>query len=95
VRKSQTKPVDCPIWSDDAHLTLAVCLLYVWLLRIGRQVIKAGQRAWVDRNDRRDLSLFQIGLRTIDRKLRSLRPSPFRYRPRHFCRVARCTITNA
>lgn len=52
-----------------SRLTLAVCLLYVWLLRTGRQVIKAGRRAWVDRNDRRDLSLFQIGLRTIERLL--------------------------
>jgi hypothetical protein len=52
-----------------SRLTLAVCLLYVWLLRTGRAAIKAGRRAWVDRNDRRDLSLFQIGLRTIDRLL--------------------------
>ena len=52
-----------------SRLTLAVCLLYVWLLRTGQQVIKAGQRPWVDRNERRDLSLFQIGLRTIARKL--------------------------
>lgn len=51
------------------RLTLAVCLLYVWLLATGRRVIKAGQRAWVERNDRRDLCLFQIGWRTIDRLL--------------------------
>jgi hypothetical protein len=38
-------------------------------LRTGRRVIKAGQRPWVDRNERRDLSLFQIGWRTIERKL--------------------------
>lgn len=52
-----------------ARLTLAVCLLYVWLLRTGRQAIKAGLRSQVDRNDRRDLSLFQIGWRTIERLL--------------------------
>jgi hypothetical protein len=52
-----------------SRLTLAVCLLYVWLLATGRRVIKAGQRAWVDRNDRRDLCLFQIGWRTTERHL--------------------------
>lgn len=67
-----------------SRLTLAVCLLYVCLLRTGRHVIKAGRRAWVDRHDRRDLSLFQIGLRTLDRLLAldlpftvSVRTSPF------------------
>jgi hypothetical protein len=35
-----------------SRLTLAVCLLYVWLLITGRRVIKNGQRALVDRADR-------------------------------------------
>lgn len=52
-----------------SRLTLAVAFLYVWLLSIGTRTIRSGLRHLVDRKDRRDLSLFQIGLRFIDRKL--------------------------
>jgi hypothetical protein len=52
-----------------SRLTLAVFLLYVWCMATAQRVIKNGWRAWVDRKDRRDLSLFQIGLRFIDRCL--------------------------
>lgn len=44
-----------------ARLTLAIVLLYVWLLAYGSQIIKSGKRHLVDRRDRRDLSLFRIG----------------------------------
>ena len=37
-----------------SRLTLAVALLYVWLISIGSQTIRAGLRHWVDRSDRRD-----------------------------------------
>ncbi len=50
-----------------SRLALAVFLLYVWCLATAQLVIKNGLRGWVDRKDRRDLSLFQIGLRFIDR----------------------------
>jgi len=52
-----------------SRLTLAVSLLFVWLISIGSKVIKNGDRFWVDRNDRRDLSIFQIGFRFMERKL--------------------------
>ena len=52
-----------------SRLTLAVAFLYVWLLSVGSRTIRAGLRHLVDRKDRRDLSIFQIGLRFIDRKL--------------------------
>ena len=52
-----------------SRLTLAVAFLYDWLLSVGSQTIRAGLRHLVDRKDCRDLSLFQIGLRFIDRKL--------------------------
>lgn len=52
-----------------SRLTLAVAFLYVWLLSIGSRTIRSGRRHFVDRKDRRDLSLFQIGLRFIDRCL--------------------------
>jgi hypothetical protein len=60
-----------------SRLTLAVAFLYVWLLSNGGKFIHAGLRHLVDRKDRRDLSLFQIGLRLLDRKLlNSLPVSP-------------------
>ena len=52
-----------------SRLTLAVAFLYVWLLSVGSRTIRAGLRHLVDRKDRRDLSIFQIGLRFIERKL--------------------------
>ena len=52
-----------------SRLTLAVALLYVWLMSIGGRTIRAGLRHLVDRKDRRDLSVFQIGLRFIERSL--------------------------
>jgi hypothetical protein len=56
-----------------SRLTLAVVLLYVWLVCHGAQVIKNGERHLVDRHDRRDLSVFQIGFRSIQRRLHSLK----------------------
>ncbi len=50
-----------------SRLTLAVVLLYVWSLATGSNVIKRGQRHMVDRRSRRDLSIFRIGLRWIQR----------------------------
>ncbi len=44
-----------------SRLTLAVVLLYFWLIAFGAQTIKSGQRRLVDRNDRRDYSIFRIG----------------------------------
>jgi hypothetical protein len=52
-----------------SRLTLAVALLYTWLVEVGVKIIKNGLRHWVDRADRRDLSIFQIGFRSIDRRL--------------------------
>ena len=52
-----------------SRLTLAVALLYVWLISVGGHTIHQGLRHLVDRNDRRDLSIFQIGLRYVQRRL--------------------------
>lgn len=52
-----------------SRLTLVVAFLYVWLLSVASHTIRAGLRHMVDRKDRRDLSLFQIGWRFIDRQL--------------------------
>ena len=50
-----------------SRLTLAVALLYVWLISIGTRTVRDGLRNLVDRTDRRDLSIFQIGMRFIER----------------------------
>jgi hypothetical protein len=52
-----------------SRLTLAVALLYLWLLTTGSTTIKNGQRHLVDRRNRRDLSLFRIGLRWAQRSM--------------------------
>lgn len=52
-----------------SRLTLVVAFLYLWLISTGARTIHAGLRRLVDRVDRRDLSLFQIGLRFIQRRL--------------------------
>ena len=52
-----------------SRLTLAVSLLYVWLVSVGTRTIHAGLRHLIDRNDRRDLCIFQIGLRFIERRM--------------------------
>jgi hypothetical protein len=59
-----------------SRLTLAVALLYVWSISIGTKTIRNSQRALVDRRDRRDLSVFQIGLRFIERQLTNANPIP-------------------
>jgi hypothetical protein len=50
-----------------SRLTLAVFLLYVWLLAFGSKVIKSGKRRLVDRSDRRDYSIFRIGRNMTER----------------------------
>jgi len=64
-----------------SRLTLAVVLIYVWLVAYGSQTIKRGLRSMVDRSDRRDLSIFQkvalrgaIGLRFVERRLTNNQP---------------------
>lgn len=52
-----------------SRLTLAVILLYVWAISSGARTIHEGRRYLVDRKDRRDLSIFQIGLRFLERQL--------------------------
>ena len=52
-----------------SRLTLAVAFLYVWLVSTGVRTIRAGLRYLVDCKRRRDLSIFQIGFRYIQRRL--------------------------
>jgi hypothetical protein len=50
-----------------SRLTLVIAFVYVWLVAFGSKGIKASQRHLVDRNDRRDLSVFRIGIDLFDR----------------------------
>jgi DDE family transposase len=50
-----------------SRLVFALAVLYIWLVLTGERLIKAGWRAWVDRTDRRDLSLFRIGWDVLQR----------------------------
>lgn len=52
-----------------SRLTLVVALLYVWLVAFGSHVVYNGKRSQVDRNDRRDLSIFRIGWDFIEQLL--------------------------
>lgn len=51
-----------------SRLLLAVCLVYLWLMHVGAYVIKRGWRKLVDRTDRRDRSLAEIGRHWVRRR---------------------------
>jgi hypothetical protein len=51
------------------RLTFAVVLLFLELVTSGSKIIKNGLRRLVDRHDRRDLSIFRIGLYMRERHL--------------------------
>lgn len=64
-----------------SRLTLAVVLLYVWLVASGSSTIKNGQRSLVDRTDRCDFSIFRIGQNIIERRLTNSQPLLMRLVP--------------
>jgi hypothetical protein len=57
-----------------SRLTLAVAILYVWLISVGGRTTHQGLRHLVDCHARRDLSIFQIGLRFVQRRLTNALP---------------------
>jgi hypothetical protein len=64
-----------------SRLTLAVCWLYVWLVSLGGHLIFTDQTDLVDRNDRRDLSIFRLGLDYVERLLALGDPIPLCHIP--------------
>jgi len=70
-----------------SRLTLLVCLLYLWLLAVARQVELAGLTDSVDRHDRRDLSFFRLGWDFVERCLSLSDPLPI-ILPSLFCSVS-------
>ena len=45
-----------------SRLTLAVCLLYLWLVALAEHVLTFGLSAEIDRSDRQDFEYFSLGL---------------------------------
>jgi hypothetical protein len=66
-----------------SRLTLAVCLLYVWFISFGTQLVKSGLHKQVDRADHRNLSLFRIAWDYLQRALQSALPFDVTFEP--FC----------
>jgi hypothetical protein len=64
-----------------SRLTLAVVLLYVWLVATGSRAIKNGQRSLVDRVDRQDYSIFRIGYNMAERWFANDQPFSIRFMP--------------
>lgn len=73
-----------------SRLTLVVALLYVWMMATGSRVIKNSWRSQVDRSDRRDLSLFQIGLRFIERLITNAKIVPVAFTPSLSTKLSGC-----
>jgi hypothetical protein len=59
-----------------SRLTLLVALIYLWLIAIGEYVLQHRLTAWVDRSDRRDLSVARLGWDFLERCLALLDPIP-------------------
>ncbi len=70
-----------------SRLTLAVCLLYVWLVAVGEHMICIGQTDLVTRHDRVDLSIFRLGFDFVDRCFTLHDPIPNAFIP-NFCSVS-------
>jgi hypothetical protein len=49
-----------------SRLLIAACLAYIWMIYLGSLCEKEGWRSVIHRKDRCDLSLFQLGLRTLE-----------------------------
>ena len=64
-----------------SRLTLVTALVYYWLVCLGSVTIKNGLRRLVDRNDRRDLSVFRIGFNMLERCIENCSPISFRSLP--------------
>ncbi len=72
-----------------SRLTLAVCILYVWLVTLGEHVLRIGLNTEVDRADRQDLSIFRLGWDWLARRLALRESIPIFFRP-NFCLVSGC-----
>jgi len=70
-----------------SRLTLAVSILYVWLVTMGEYVLAHDLSGEVDRNDRQDLSIFRLGWDWLERRFTLDDPIPILFHPT-FCLVS-------
>jgi len=70
-----------------SRLTLAVCLLYLWLVALAEHVLTFRLTADIDRSDRQDLSIFRLGWDFLERRLALADPIPSVSIP-NFCLVS-------
>lgn len=64
---------------DPEHadrLLLIMAMAMTLLIRLGLKLMRSGRRHHLERKDRRTLSVFQLGLRLLQRALASQRPPP-------------------
>ena len=54
-----------------SRLLIAACLAYIWMITQGLRVIAEGKLSLIDRTDRRDKSLFRLGLDWIKYALKN------------------------
>ena len=59
-----------------AHLMLATCLAYLWIVYLGALAMETGFNRVVHRTERCDLSLFQLGFKVLDYLLNNNWPIP-------------------
>jgi Transposase DDE domain len=62
-----------------SRLLIAACLAYLWIIYLGSLCEHEGLRALIHRRTRCDLSLFQLGLRTLDHCLNTGLPIPVQF----------------
>lgn len=69
-----------------SRLLLAACIALLWTLALGSKIAHSPDQRLVDRNDRSDRSLFQLGFRFIKRCWKLAQPAPIRFQidPRWF-----------
>jgi hypothetical protein len=77
-----------------SRLTLAVCLLFLWLIALAEHVISHHLTDEIDRTDRRDLSIFRLGWDFLERRLALCDPIPSVFVP-NFCSVSGGQITTS
>lgn len=62
-----------------AHLMVAACLAYIWVVYLGTQAMQSHYLPLIHRTDRCDLSLFQLGLRLLEHLLDFDLPIPIAF----------------
>ena len=71
-----------------AHLLIATSLAYIWIVYLGILVIQQGHTDLIDRSDRRDKSLFRLGLDWLTNRLKWGKSFPVQFFVPHWSHCA-------